>query len=736
MEISRVTSDYNFLNKAYLKLRRPVKSLSQRLISIIPSSPIRSLQIEKIGNKELMNGFLSLLSILPGSAKKTLIEDFNLQNKIQKFMGINFDPAYKTSLTKNKIKQDLDYYISERIKNGKTEDYNNIYSWCVGIKETNAFNPYRIAHNLPLIIVFDGNVYTQYKAEKPYEIIFARNDKFEAITAIYGNRGCPDSIIGKGGIRYYSFEEERYDKIREGVLAEGVRLAETMDAKNPFWDVLFDGGKTVIMERKPVDKRDVIIDWIKAMTMMGILGVRYIAGPDMGMGEDDMELIVDIYYKMLNRLGLEGLVPTTGQPIQKGGFPHKVWMLTGTGVVDAFLVALNYLPRRIDETPSIIIQGFGDVGGSIVRILNEKIKKGDINVKIVGLSDLSGGLYDPEGLNLEVLSRMAERGEIVENYTEYATLSKSEKAKKLDKKEKDQIPFLEADVFIPAAGSNVITSENINDFKAKIIVEGANNSVAMELEKEELFKRGILFIPGTVANGGGVFSSTEEILHRYFDGLQRILEKKEEYRHHVIDSVREFAFCATRALLKESKERKVSPSQVLEDWTGMLKREVYKLTEIVKKLDSADIISEELPLEDKDLMFEIYRRINLNRDRIPIRLARKFAIMATVREMFFYKRFYNSDALVNLLASGKEDEKREAIFILGRMRKKNNKIISALITALKEDPSPNVRKNAAEALAQLRAFTEAKEALETAANDSNELVRLNAQWALSQVGYF
>jgi glutamate dehydrogenase/leucine dehydrogenase len=578
---------------------------------------------------------------------------------------------------------------------------------------------------LPVVMIFDGRVYENYDGARPHEIVYAWDNTFEAVTGIYGNPNLPNFIISKGGIRYYPFSPSG-STVRDRMLREATRLAETMNQKNPFWNVLFDGGKTIIAQKAEADKQKIIAAWTEALTRAGVLGRSYVAGPDMGMGEAEMEKIEEVYAGIRQETGTDGLYPTTGSSIKKGGFPHKEWRVTSTGVAEAFFVLQSMLPDQ--ELNRVLIQGFGDVGGGLVTIFAERAP----HTKICGVSDINAAIYDPEGLNLKVLGYMAREGLGVKDYVK-AGGKFSGRGRFLE--DIDELPFQEADVFLPAACAEVITRENSKRLKVKAIVEGANNSVGRGLEKV-LHKMGIIFIPGAAANGGGIFTSTREMLHRYFDGQAAIVANEREYRNYIVGSVREFAFASMRALLRESFRKKISSSALHERWSEKLIRENYRLAELVARIDRGEIITHEFHQETKNSLLEIYRRTRLGRKVIPDKFNAKFAIQSTVREMVAWLYLYDTKDVLKLMVSKHEADRREAAFVLGRIKDVNEEAQKSLGGALK-DRSAAVRRNAAESIGLLGLSDRHQKRLETMAqNDPHEEVKLMARWVLSGRGMF
>jgi len=156
----------------------------------------------------------------------------------------------------------------------------------------------------------------------------------------------------------------------------------------------------------------------------------------------------------------------------------------------------------------IVIQGFGNVGGTIAELL---FKEG---CKVLAVSDISGGLYYSEGLEIEKLLKWTKEGNYLKDYTD----------ERYDLITNEELLSIECDVLIPAALENQITEKNANDIKCKIIIEGANGPVTPEADKI-LLNNGIHVIPDILANGGGVCVSYFEYvqdIRAYFWEIDRI----------------------------------------------------------------------------------------------------------------------------------------------------------------------------------------------------------------------
>ncbi|HLC65920.1 MAG TPA: glutamate dehydrogenase, partial [Candidatus Nanoarchaeia archaeon] len=267
-------------------------------------------------------------------------------------------------------------------------------------------------------------------------------------------------------------------------------------------------------------KDKIVVAFSKAIRR--ISPTLYIAGPDMYMGEHEMEVFVKANGSIKS---------ATGKPsdLCEGyscGIPHELGS-TGYGVYHSTLVALKHLNMSVANV-SVAIEGFGNVGTFAADFLS------NAGAKIVAVSDSRGAVYDENGLDVQQLVKIKNKGgSVVEHHG----------GKKLPQEE---IFELNVDVLIPAAKANVINEKNVDKIKAKIIVEGANIPAALEMEKR-LHQRGVIIVPDIIANAGGVISSYVEYIGGKSEEVFPMVEKK---------------ICPnTKLVLERSKQKNITPRE-------------------------------------------------------------------------------------------------------------------------------------------------------------------------------
>ncbi|SDJ86146.1 glutamate dehydrogenase GdhB [Natronorubrum texcoconense] len=305
-----------------------------------------------------------------------------------------------------------------------------------------------------------------------------------------GYRAHHDSGRGpyKGGLRYHPDVSEE----------ECIGLSMWMTWKCAVMDIPFGGGKGGVV----VDPKELSADERERLTrrfaeeLRPVIGpMRDIPAPDMGTDPQTMAWFMDAY-SMQEGETTPGVV-TGKPPVIGGSYGREEAPGRSVGIVTR--EAMDYYDWDREET-TVAVQGFGSVGANAARYLD------DLGASVVAVSDVDGGIYDPDGLDTNDVEDHDETPGMVSGYDAPETLTN------------DELLELDVDVLIPAAIGNVLTAENARDVSADIIVEGANGPTTSSAD--EIFEeRGIHVIPDIIANAGGVTVS-------YFEWLQDINRRK------------------------------------------------------------------------------------------------------------------------------------------------------------------------------------------------------------------
>jgi glutamate dehydrogenase (NAD(P)+) len=247
-----------------------------------------------------------------------------------------------------------------------------------------------------------------------------------------------------------------------------------------------------------------------------------IPAPDMATNEQTMAWIMDTYSMQVGHAVPEIV---TGKPIALGGslFRHEA---TGAGVVMVIERACSRLGWDLAEQ-RCVVQGFGNVGGIAAQ---ELVSKG---ASVLAVSDISGGIYTPSGLDLDAVRTWVAAHGTLDGYPDVQPVSNRE------------LLELPCDILVLAALEGQLTAENAPRIDAKLVVEGANGPTTIEGDAI-LAERGILVLPDVLTNAGGVTVS-------YFEWVQdlgRLFWTRDEIRARLADKLAD-AFDRVWALAEE-----------------------------------------------------------------------------------------------------------------------------------------------------------------------------------------
>jgi len=335
----------------------------------------------------------------------------------------------------------------------------------------------------------DPNIYAMLKTNErtlivslPVEMDDGRVEVFTGYRVQHSSARGP----GKGGIRYHP----------DVTLDEVSALAQLMTWKCSLVNVPFSGAKGGVS----VNARILSENELRRLTRRYTYAISPIIGPktdipapDMNTDEKTMSWITDTYSMIRGESSGEIV---TGKPVSLGGSVGRI-NATGLGVAITAEQALLRKGCQLDQCTAVV-QGFGNVGTWAARHI------ADLGLTIVGVSDISGGYYNPKGLNID----------------EMATYMKQSKSRSLegydvpgvDKISNEDLLCLPCDVLAPSAMENQIRSANADKIQAKFIVEGANGPTTPNADAI-LNERGVMVVPDILANAGGVVVS-------YFEWVQ------------------------------------------------------------------------------------------------------------------------------------------------------------------------------------------------------------------------
>ena len=285
----------------------------------------------------------------------------------------------------------------------------------------------------------------------------------------------------KGGLRYHW--DVDLDEVRA--------LASLMTWKTALVNIPYGGAKGGIC----VDPRQLSRKEMERITRKFIDQIHEVIGPDKDIPAPDMGTNAEVMSWIRNQWEkYHGFNPAciTGKPVEDYGARGRE-EATGRGCGILAFKMLKRLGRRPADC-RVAIQGFGNVGSHAAKFMHES------EFPIVAVSDISGGYFNAKGLIIpDMLTYSLKHGSL-------------EGFKEAEKISNEELLALDVEMLVPSAIGNVIREENMQDIKARYIIEGANNPVH-PVADEYLFRNGAVVLPDILANAGGVTVS-------YFEWVQ------------------------------------------------------------------------------------------------------------------------------------------------------------------------------------------------------------------------
>jgi glutamate dehydrogenase (NAD(P)+) len=319
---------------------------------------------------------------------------------------------------------------------------------------------------------------TQLITSVPVQMDSGEIEVFTGYRVLYNTSRGP----GKGGIRFDL-----------AVTLEEVKaLAAWMTWKCAVVNIPFGGAKGGVV----CDPLTMSVGELERLTrrytasIIGLLGPDSdVPAPDVNTNERVMAWIMDTY-SMHHRHTVTAVV--TGKPVVMGGSLGRR-EATGRGCMIVTKQALKHLGMPL-KGARVVVQGFGNVGSIAAELLQAE------GCVIVGASDVSGGLHNSQGLDVQDVLAWRQEHRYVTGYPKAESVTNEE------------LLALDCDVLVPAALENVITARNAEAIKARVIIEGANGPTAAGAD-EILDRKGVFVVPDILANAGGVTVS-------YFEWVQ------------------------------------------------------------------------------------------------------------------------------------------------------------------------------------------------------------------------
>ncbi|OGH58806.1 MAG: glutamate dehydrogenase [Candidatus Magasanikbacteria bacterium RIFCSPHIGHO2_01_FULL_33_34] len=345
------------------------------------------------------------------------------------------------------------------------------------------------------------------------------------IKVFAGFRSQYNNTLGvyKGGIRYH-----------HGVTIDEVKaLSFWMAIKCAVVNIPMGGAKGgVIVSPKELSEGEIerlSRGYIQKIWRL-IGSDKDVPAPDVYTTPQIMALMRDEYEKLVGHTD-PGVI--TGKPIENGGSEGRSFSTAQGGVycVDELAKKMNW----VSENTTIAIQGYGNAGSHMARILH------GLGYKIVAISDSKGGVYNEDGIDPAKAEQIKKSGGRLGCYCvgtvcDIVDISTDGPCRAISN---DEILELDVDILIPAALENVITIENADKIKAKTIVELANGPTTPEAD-EILNKNGVVIVPDVLANAGGVtvsyFEWDQNVKGEHWTEME-VLNKLEKIMKNAFDDV-------------------------------------------------------------------------------------------------------------------------------------------------------------------------------------------------------
>ena len=350
----------------------------------------------------------------------------------------------------------------------------------------------------------DPNIWERLRTpQRAYVVSFPfRRDDYHTVETVFGYRVQHLLTMGptKGGVRYDP----------DVSLGEVTALAMWMSWKCALMNLPFGGAKGGVR----IDTHGLSSNELQRITrrytseIIEVIGPdRDIPAPDLGTDQQVMAWIMDTYSQQVGH-SVPGVV--TGKPIQIGGsYGRKE--ATGRGVVTCAKAAREVAGLPL-QGATVVVQGYGEVGGTVARLM------ADLGALVVAVSSISGGIYNPKGLDLNTVDAWLKDHSGFEDYPDAEFVSNQE------------LLELPCDILVPAAIQNQLTKANAAKLNCKMVVEGANGPTTTEAD-DILADRGIVVVPDILSNAGGVTVSYFE----WVQGLQQFFWSEEEVNRRLIE---------------------------------------------------------------------------------------------------------------------------------------------------------------------------------------------------------
>lgn len=356
--------------------------------------------------------------------------------------------------------------------------------------------------------------------EKVVEVSVPYRDDKGELKVLKGFRVQHNNFRGpyKGGIRFHP----------QADLDEVKALATWMSIKCAVVDIPYGGAKGGV----EIDVKNISTKELESITRSFTRAIYNFVGPKTDIPAPDVNTnpqIIDWFFDEYSKItGKKTPAVVTGKSLENGGSLGR-----DTATARGGQIVLNQL-KLSKSLKTAAIQGFGNAGSNIAKLLYSQ------GIKIVAVSDSSGAIYEPSGLDISKVEELKKR---------HRKIAEIPKAKIITNSD---LLSLDVDILILAALENAITESNMKSVKSKVILELANGPITPKADSY-LYEKGVVVIPDILANAGGVTVS-------YFEWLQNL--KKVKWSADKVDKkLEKIMISAFKAIYQLSSKKKISIRQ-------------------------------------------------------------------------------------------------------------------------------------------------------------------------------
>ncbi|MFA5337316.1 MAG: HAD-IA family hydrolase, partial [Candidatus Omnitrophota bacterium] len=548
------------------------------------------------------------------------------------------------------------------------------------------FDAYRLYRGLPIVLAFDGEIFRNCPLDKkPLLMVFVGRGVVSDKALILDARSSQglalegSRLSNSMEIKNALWEIAYHGKKTTFALQDkdnwvGMPVLNGPSDIYELGRLMGKGGNRITRLGAEIAKPEGIVDedrifeeYTRAMVIARLLGFSILDGPDMMRDVDRrMGIMVRVARETVRDINefvkthpnyppideKEVLKATTSNPEEEGGFSHTAWMVTSRGVMQGTISALRWLrhvsiqregmhPEAVVEfvnglnidfsNISGLIQGFGDVGSGLAKLLYTLFR--NFNITTRGISNRYFALYregglstaflkeareiaeiNPDALNIDRLLGMINMNEELKGATIWVANFPDRKTGLPIYSEArvqeitaalvlrgiqvvsggaaiiDELIYQKATILFPAAGPNLIKElSQIERLKVAIVAEGANNAIKVGLQPE-LRKHKILYLPGELLNGGGIYTSKEDIRHNHTDGLAAIVHNPGYYQTHVTDEIDTLVLHRVTSLLELWAETQASFAIDFAEHMRTIAREIFKRADALVREENPSLM--------------------------------------------------------------------------------------------------------------------------------------------------